>query len=345
MMDFERAAMPYWPIRRRKLLRRNLALFAALVLLAGGLFAYRYHLAHQSMAARVFDEVSSTVALRYYDRSLHGLDWQAMIGRYRPRVLAAQTVAERYRLMQAMLASLGDSHTAVFSPAEVASAGDTSDLALGAALVRIGNDDVVLRVAPNSPAANAGFRPGYIVAERSQTEGSPLSRSFAVRDPASGHTWQRRVQLTSDAAYDSVARPDIDWGNAAPGIGYLRLASFPNGIQEALGWAVSDISSNRSLILDLRGNPGGLIDAVDAAAGIFLPAGSLVVSGTGRYHVFRRAFTATAAAGVHYDGKLAVLVDGTSESGAEALASALQRHHRAVIVGQQTARKVLCVEV
>jgi C-terminal processing protease CtpA/Prc len=89
-----------------------------------------------------------------------------------------------------------------------------------------------------------------------------------------------------------------------------------------------------------------LIDAVDATAGIFLPRGTLVVTGAGRYHIFpRRRFTASDIAGVHYTGKLAVLVDGSSESGAEALASALQLQKRAFIVGMPTARKVLGVEV
>ena len=99
-------------------------------------------------------------------------------------------------------------------------------------------------------------------------------------------------------------------------------------------------------MLDLRGNPGGLIDAVDATAGVFLPTHTLVVTGIGRYRLFgRRDFVASADAGVRYDGRVAVLVDERSESGAEALASALKIHHRAIIVGERTARHVLGVEV
>lgn len=124
------------------------------------------------------------------------------------------------------------------------------------------------------------------------------------------------------------------------------MASFPNDIQEELGWAVSAVGANPALILDLRGNPGGLIDAVDAAAGIFVPPGTLVVSGAGRYQIFgRRRFVATDEAHVRYFGKLVVLVDANSESGAEALARVLQINHRGLIVGGPTAKHVLGVEV
>ncbi|HLW37976.1 MAG TPA: S41 family peptidase [Candidatus Eremiobacteraceae bacterium] len=348
MMDFERAAVPYWPIRRRKILRRNILIALCILAVAGSVFAIRYHLAREPMAARVFDDVASTVSLRYYDRSFHGVDWHALTARYRPRVLAAPTVAERYRLLQEMVATLGDSHTAVFSPADVARAGADDDLAagLGAAFVRIGDERVVVRVAPHSPAAVAGLRPGFIVAERTASGDRDLVRSYAIRDPVSGRSWRRRVRLAGNRPFDTLQSPDLDWGVAAPGVGYLKMSSFPNDIQEALGWAVSDIGAHPAMILDLRGNPGGLIDAVDATAGIFLPRGTLVVTGAGRYHwLGRRIFTASDVAGVHYNGRLAVLVDGNSESGAEALASALQLQKRAVIVGLPTARKVLGVEV
>ena len=145
--------------------------------------------------------------------------------------------------------------------------------------------------------------------------------------------------------FDAVVMPDLDWGTIGTDVGYLRMASFPNNIEQELSWAVSDVGRHPAMILDLRGNPGGLIDAVDATAGIFLPQGSVVATGAGRYSIFRRRFTADADAGITYRGHLAVLVDGTSESGAEALAKALQIYHRGVIIGEPTARHVLGVEV
>lgn len=347
MMDFEAAAVPYWPIRRRKLIRRNIALLAAIAALVCIVLFIRYRQATEPVADRVLDQVATTVSVRYYDRSYHGVDWGALVAHYRPLVESAPTVYRRYQLLQAMVARLGDSHTAVFSPDEVngveaADAGTT-----GAVFVTIGRDRVVARVAPRSPAASAGLRPGYIIAEGAPVGGSRAPWGpLAVRDPVTGRSWSTVLRpIVPGRSYDAVIPADLDWGTIGADVGYLRMASFPNNIEEELGWAVSDIGRHPAMILDLRGNPGGLIDSVDATAGIFLPEGALVATGTGRYSLFRRRFAATADAGIRYDGKLAVLVDGTSESGAEALASALQAYHRGVIIGEPTARHVLGVEV
>jgi carboxyl-terminal processing protease len=346
MMDFESAAVPYLPIRRRKLMRQRLIVAALVLAAAGSFFLIRHHLASEPIGVRVFNEVATTVSVRYYDRSFHGLDWSHILDEYRPKVAAAATEAARYHLLAEMLSKLGDSHTAIFSPSDVDDLTREDSGSLGAALVTLGNDRVIMRVAPKSPAAGAGLRPGLIIADRGPDGGDPSVRTYTVRDPLTMRTWKTRLRLAPGGAFDAIESPDIDWGTAAPSIGYLRLASFPNDIQEELAWAVSDVGGHPALVLDLRGNPGGLIDAVDATAGIFLPPGTLVVSGAGRFHVFgRRRFEASDDAHTRYAGRLAVLVDGNSESGAEALASALQIYRRAVIVGEPTARHVLGVEV
>ncbi len=346
MMDFESAAVPYLPIRRRKLMRQRLLIAVAVTAIVASVVVTRNHIAREPIGERVFDEVATTISVRYYDRSFHGLDWSTIVDEYRRKVTAAPTESERYRLLQQMLARLGDSHTAIFSPSEVGRVQDQVAQALGAAFVTLGHDRVVVRVAPRSPAATAGFRPGLIVAEQGGLDADGAMHAFTVRDPVSGRTWKTRLRLVNSGSYDQVEQADVDWGTAAPGIGYLRMASFPNDIAEELGWAISDVSGHRAMVLDLRGNPGGLIDAVDATASIFLPAGTLVVSGTGRYHLLgSRRFTATSDAQVGYKGRVAVLVDANSESGAEALASALQIYHRALIIGQPTAKHVLGVEV
>jgi carboxyl-terminal processing protease len=347
MMDFESAALPYLPIRRRKLLRQRLVIGALIAALIGTIFSARHHLATQPIGERVFNEVASTVSIRYYDHSFHGLAWSQIMDGYRPKVARAATESERYRLLEEMLAKLGDSHTAVFSPAQVERVQDQGMGAPGAVFVTLGSDRVVLRVAPRSPAATAGLRPGFIIASRRDgTKANGDVRSYSVRDPLTGRTWQTKLRVSANESFDSLEPSDMDWGVAAHGVGYLRMAFFPNEISEELGWAVSDVGSRPALVLDLRGNPGGLIDAVDATAGVFLPPGTLVVSGEGRYSFFgRRRFVATDDTHVRYGGRLAVLVDSSSESGAEALASALQIYHRAVIVGERTAQRVLGVEV
>jgi C-terminal processing protease CtpA/Prc len=149
---------------------------------------------------------------------------------------------------------------------------------------------------------------------------------------------------------DSMANADrstsVTWHDLTPDIGYVKIGSFPDKMAEAIGWALQREGGRAGLVLDLRGNPGGIVDSVDATAGAFLPAGTLLSTAQGRWHFLGvRRFTADRATGVNYRGPLVVLVDGETASGAETLARALQYYHRATIVGTQTAGKVMGVEV
>ena len=151
MMDFESAAAPYLPIRRRLLWRRRLTAGAIAAVIVATVLLVRHHLLAEPIGERIFDQVTSTIAVRYYDRSYHGLAWNSIVDSYRPKVIAATTEAQRYRLLSEMIARLGDSHTAIFSPSEVAHVQDQVAGQLGAAFVSLGHDRVVARVAPRSP--------------------------------------------------------------------------------------------------------------------------------------------------------------------------------------------------
>jgi len=295
MWDWERASVPYQPIHRRRLLRRRLLVLLIVAAIALPYAAYRQIRAHESIGQRVFDEVATTVGLRYYDRDFHGAQWYAIADSYRPLVVNAPSTAARYEALRSMLAQLHDSHTAVFPPGYASS-----------------------------------------VTER--------PNSFNRLKPHSGiETSLARIESRNG---DRDVPSSVDWKMIAPGIGYLKLASFPDSIAGMFGWAMGDLARSRALILDLRGNPGGLVDSVDAVAGVFLPAGALISTGTRRYHFFSpQRFVATRDAGVTYHGRLIVLVDATTRSGAESLARALQYYNRATLVGTHTAGQVLGVDV
>jgi TonB family protein len=291
MWDWEGSSVPYRPIYRRRLLRRRLLTACLIAIVAIPYIAYTHQRNSQPIGERVFNEVVSTISLRYFDASYHGLSWRALTQEYRAQVVNAPTVAARYRALRAMLARLHDSHTAIYSPAQL----------------------------------------------------RPLGELRAARDTRAN----ARV-LRSEARVPQAPsqRPDFDWKTIAPGVGYLRIGSFPDSIDSVLGWALTDVARERALVLDLRGNPGGLVDSVDAVAGAFLPEGTLISTGTRRYHFLGpQRFTAHDAAGVRYAGRLVVLVDKDSRSGAESLARALQYYHRATLVGTRTAGKVLGVDV
>jgi carboxyl-terminal processing protease len=124
------------------------------------------------------------------------------------------------------------------------------------------------------------------------------------------------------------------------GLGYVRVSSFSETTAEDLEQAARALALEAGreqllgLVLDLRSNPGGLLDAAVRVADAFLPSG-VIVSGTGRAR--QAQFEQTAAAGDPLETvPTVVLVNSASASASEIVAGALQDHARARIVGETT---------
>ncbi len=121
------------------------------------------------------------------------------------------------------------------------------------------------------------------------------------------------------------------------GIGYIRLAEFqeqtPNDLNAAIERLVQD--GMDSLILDLRNNPGGLLDVAVVVSEAFLERGQMVVSTQGRRSNQNLEFRVRNSRG-HVEEPMVVLVNGGSASGSEIVAGAVQDNHRGIIVGEKT---------
>jgi carboxyl-terminal processing protease len=128
------------------------------------------------------------------------------------------------------------------------------------------------------------------------------------------------------------------------GIGVLRLDAFSRGTAAASAAAVKRLKRQgaTSLVLDLRGNPGGLLDQAVGVASLFLPKGSSVVSLAGAHKPLRILY---AHGGADSTIPLAVLVDGASASASEVVAGALKDHGRATVIGEPTYGKSLVQEI
>ena len=123
----------------------------------------------------------------------------------------------------------------------------------------------------------------------------------------------------------------------APGVGYVELATFSDGAAAELRRAVDSLrrAGATSLILDLRRNPGGLLEQGIAVADLFLDAGKVIVSTRGRTPEADRDYNDSQPE-VWKGLPLAVLVDSGSASASEIVAGALQDHDRAEIIGSPT---------
>lgn len=126
---------------------------------------------------------------------------------------------------------------------------------------------------------------------------------------------------------------------AAEGVGYIKVNRFGRTTMAEFREAYDKLGKPGSLILDLRGNGGGLLEQAVEMAGFFLPRGALVVSTEGR--AVPPMSLRNPHNGVDPDGRLAVLIDENSASASEIVAGAVQDWDRGVVVGRPSFGKGL----
>lgn len=132
-------------------------------------------------------------------------------------------------------------------------------------------------------------------------------------------------------------------GYVEPGVGYVRLERFSRQAGEEVRQAIKELKVKgelESLILDVRGNPGGLLDAAVDVVSLFVPRGSLVVSTRGRKAEAEKKYMSDEEP-LLPKTPLVLLADRASASASEIVAGALQDLDRAVIVGTRTFGKGL----
>ncbi len=132
-------------------------------------------------------------------------------------------------------------------------------------------------------------------------------------------------------------------GFVEPGIGYIRLERFSRTAADDVRNSIKELQSTgslKSIILDLRDNPGGLLDIAVSIVSDFVPENSLVVSTKGRRNDSDRKYLSTQSPMIP-DVPMAVLVDQGSASASEIVAGAIQDLDRGIIVGERTFGKGL----
>lgn len=148
----------------------------------------------------------------------------------------------------------------------------------------------------------------------------------------------QRKPLEFELTRDIISIQSVRTRPLEKGYGYVRISSFQSGTGRDLRKVLEKLEAEdkplQGLILDLRNNPGGLLDQAVAVADEFLDSGLIVYTG-GRRENQQMRFEATKNASPH-PYPIIVLVNGGSASASEIVAGALQDHRRAVVVGEPT---------
>ncbi len=286
--------------------------------------------------------------------------WNLLDEKYVPAHAHATTTDQDkvWGAIQGLASSYGDPYTVFFPPAEKSSFDSQVSGNFEGIGMEVGvKDGIVSVVAPlkGSPAEKAGMKAGDLILKINGGTTAELSIDKAVsliRGPK-GTTVTlnvlregRKDPFDVKIVRDTIDLPTIDTEKRTDGVFVIRLYGFtatsPDLFRDALQEFIA--SGDSKLIVDLRGNPGGYLDAAVGIGSYFLPQGDVVVrerSGSAPEQIFRSQGLATWADGF----KMAVLMDGGSASASEILAGALQENGIAKLIGEKSFGKGSVQEV
>jgi carboxyl-terminal processing protease len=218
---------------------------------------------------------------------------------------------------------------------------------IGAYVSQVEDGSIVLDPMPDLPAANAGVQEGDVVIKVDDTE---ITLEMTVDDVVTlirGEvgtivrlTLQRNLQaepIVVEIERQEIPSPSVEWHmlEEAEGVGYIRIMLFSDRTNTELIDALKDLQSQgmTHLLVDLRGNGGGLFDAAIDVSSRFLRDGVVVYQTEKDGH--EQAYNVKGGA-TFAELPLVLLVDGGTASASEIVAGALQDQGRAVLVGQKT---------
>lgn len=212
---------------------------------------------------------------------------------------------------------------------------------------------VVVEPYKGSPAQQAGLRPGDIFL---QIDGDTVSSwtSDKVSEKLKGQSgstlklvmkrpWVEDSILNFELKRGKIQMPSVPYvGMIRPGIGYVGLTTFSEKSYPEVRAGVEQLIKDgaKGLILDLRGNGGGLVESAVEILGMFLPKGTTVLTTRGKGVLNEKVYR-TSVNPVDTKIPLAVLVDGSSASASEIVTGALQDLDRAVVIGNRSFGKGL----
>ena len=363
-----------------------------------------------------FLKVWSTLRDNYFDKTFNHLDWSSVRSEFEPRVKAAKTDGELYRLLDEMLGRLNRSHLVVIPPEVyetlnearkasrrkerevltgkretpqltdnskeedfLGSIDETAPYGIGVELSLINDRFVITRMEPNSAAEYVGLKRGYIIEKvngvslqdmltrvmiyhssnhstnvkqfvpayvvSSMLNGTPdtyVSVGYLDENDQPREIKIRREPLKEQIITISPNFPPSELSFQSSSLdektGFIRFNMFALPVIDKFCRAIGDFKDKQGLIIDLRGNTGGVLATIPVLAGML--TSTSIDLGTSIYRYRSETLKAPSKA-KNYKGRVVVLVDDRTASAAEMFALSLRENGRALLVGQHTSGEAL----
>ncbi|MCG6135316.1 MAG: S41 family peptidase [Nostoc sp. LLA-1] len=302
------------------------------------------------------DEVWQIVQRQYVDGTFNQVDWQAVRKEYLGRSYSSQQDA--YKSIREMLQKLDDPYTRFMDPEEFKNMQvDTSGELTGIGITITQDEEtkqiVVISPIDDTPAFKAGVLAKDVIVQINgkSTEGMDTNQAVSLIRGEPGTKVNLTIQRSGEVKKFEIIRARIEIHpvrhsiktTPAGNVGYIRLNQFSANASREMQSAIRDLEKQRvaGYILDLRGNPGGLLFSSVEIARMWLDRGTIVSTIDRRGEQEREVARGRALT----NKPLVVLVDKGSASASEILSGALQDNKRAVLVGSQTFGKGLVQSV
>ncbi len=289
---------------------------------------------------KLFDHAWQVVKNEYYDPNFNRQYWIRWKNHYRGKI---KTEDDAKVAIDTMLESLDDPYSRFLTKQEFADQNNSITSKISGIGVNIVNESGKIRiinVMENTPAQFAELKVGDIIVAVDGIKVSGLSLaevSNLVKGPINSFV-SIDVLRNKDLIKKKIIRKEIAIktvkSSVDKNIGYIQLASFisnstPNEFLEAL----ENTDDTEGLIIDLRGNTGGLLPNAVFISNLFIPEGKIVsIVGRNGYHYDIMAQKTD----VNIDKPIILLVDGASASASEIFSGAMKDYHRAKLVGTKT---------
>ncbi len=303
----------------------------------------------RKQALALYQEAWQVVFNEYVDPSFNGQDWHKWKNRYNNVI---HTRADAYAAIRTMLASLNDSYTRFLDPRRAEDQNMHIDSRLSGVGIQIaGKDNQLVVISPidGSPAKKAGIQPLDKIIQINGEPTANMSIDQAVDRIRGPKGTPVTLTILRDAkrmdfklVRDEIVIKTVFGDKISDEIGYIRLSSFiSQDTSQEMREKLKAQANTKALILDIRGNNGGLLPNALDISDMFLNQGK-IVSIVDR-NSSRRVFQAEP--GQLYAKPLVVLIDEGSASASEILGGALKDNDRATLIGTKTFGKGLVQKI
>jgi len=298
----------------------------------------------------LFLESWAIVKNNYYLQDLNEQDWNRWKKRYKNQI---KTKEDAYVAINSMMASLNDSYSKFMSEEEFREQNrmiNSKLYGIGINISSISGKIYIVNVLKNAPAESQGIKAGDIILKVNNIDVNGQS-VYQVAQLIRGELNENielellrgNEKFSKNIKREEIKIKTIDYKKLASDIGYIRISSFIGAdTPKEFIIALNKLKSSKALILDLRGNSGGLFQNAIVISNLFLKKG-IIVNVIAR-HDKKNTYSANSQ-GCIYENPVVILIDEDSASATEILSSALRDNHRAILIGTKTFGKGLVQKV